>query len=212
MASASKERILARVREGLNKVDKINNPPAEGEIYSPIDDDIVIAFAENFTKTAGKLIFCTKKEDFFDKLFEFKQQEKLDKIYCWGDELSTEILNAGIDIITNKDNFLKDCEAGITLCESLVARTGSVMLSSKIGGGRQLSIFPPTHIVVGYTSQVVKEIEESLVKVTNTYERFPSMISLTSGPSRTADIEKTLVMGAHGPKELILFLIDDSEF
>lgn len=211
MASASKERILGRIREGLNKSDKINNPPSEGQIFSEIDDDEVVAFAENFTRTAGKLIFCTKKEDFFDKLFEFKQQEKLEKIYCWGDELSLEILNAGIDIINKKDSFLKDCEAGITLCESLVARTGSIMLSSKIGGGRSLSIFPPTHIVVGYTSQVVKEIEDSLVKVTNTYERFPSMISLTSGPSRTADIEKTLVMGAHGPKELILFLIDDSE-
>jgi len=210
-ASPSKERILARIREGLNKSDKINNPPSEGKIFSKIDDDEVVAFAENFNKTAGKLIFCSKKEDFFDKLFEFKQQEKLEKIYCWGDELSTDIQNSGIDIITDKENFLKDCEAGITLCESLVARTGSIMLSSRIGGGRSLSIFPPTHIVVAYTSQVVKEIEESLIKVSGAYERFPSMISLTSGPSRTADIEKTLVMGAHGPKELILFLIDDSE-
>ena len=71
MASASKERILSRVREGLNKVDKINNPPADGEIYSQIDEDIVIAFAENFTKTAGKLIFCNKKED-YDILFALR--------------------------------------------------------------------------------------------------------------------------------------------
>lgn len=211
MASPSKERILSRIREGLNKVNKINNPPQEGEIFSKIDDDEVIAFAENFNKTAGKLIFCTKKEDFYDKLFEYKQKEGINNLYCWGDELSSEILNAGIDIITTKENFTKDCEAGITLCESLVARTGSIMFSSRIGGGRTLSIFPPIHIVVGYTSQVVKEIEESLDKVSKTYERFPSMLSLTSGPSRTADIEKTLVMGAHGPKELILFLIDDSE-
>jgi L-lactate dehydrogenase complex protein LldG len=39
---------------------------------------------------------------------------------------------------------------------------------------------------------------------------FPSMVSLTTGPSRTADIEKTLVLGAHGPKEIILFFIDDN--
>ena len=211
-ASPSKERILARIREGLGKVDKINNPPSEGEIFSEMDDDEVVSFAENFNKTAGKLIFCSKKEDFYDKLFEFKQKEELEKVYCWGDELSSEIQDAGIDIITNKENFIKDCEAGITLCESLVARTGSVLLSSKIGGGRTLSIFPPIHIVVGYTSQVVKEIQHSLSKISSTYERFPSMLSLTTGPSRTADIEKTLVMGAHGPKELILFLIDDSEF
>ena len=176
-----------------------------------MDEDIIVAFAENFTKTAGKLIFCAKKEEFYDKLFEFKQKEELEKIYCWGDELSSGIHDAGIEIVTNKENFIESCDAGITLCESLVARTGSIMISSRLGGGRELSIYPPTHIVVGYTSQVVKEIKDSLVKVKNTYERFPSMISLTSGPSRTADIEKTLVMGAHGPKELILFLIDDSE-
>jgi L-lactate dehydrogenase complex protein LldG len=39
--------------------------------------------------------------------------------------------------------------------------------------------------------------------------KLPSMISMITGASRTADIEKTLVMGAHGPKELVLFLIDD---
>ena len=42
-------------------------------------------------------------------------------------------------------------------------------------------------------------------------DNYPSMISLITGPSRTADIEKTLVMGAHGPKELYVFLIEDNE-
>ena len=211
MSTPSKSKILGRIREGLNKSDHVNNPPADGEIYSSLDEDIIVAFAENFNKTAGKLIFCSSKEDFFDKLFEFKQKENLNNIYCWGDELSSEISDAGIDILSKNDDFIANCEAGITLCESLVARTGSILLSSKLGGGRKLSIYPPTHIVVGYTSQVVKEIKNALTKVNNTYEQFPSMISLTSGPSRTADIEKTLVMGAHGPKDLILFLIDDSE-
>lgn len=212
MSVASREKILAKIREGLNKFDKVNDPPLDGDIFANIDDDDVIAFAENFNKAGGKLIFCSKKEDFYDKLFEYKQQNELNSIYCWGDELHNEISNAGISIMITKENFLNDCEASITLCESLVARTGSVLFSSKLGGGRVLSIFPPIHIVVAYTSQVVKEIENSLIKVTQTYEKFPSMLSLTTGPSRTADIEKTLVMGAHGPKELILFLIDDSEY
>jgi L-lactate dehydrogenase complex protein LldG len=65
------------------------------------------------------------------------------------------------------------------------------------------------HIVVAYTSQLVHDIKDGLQLVQDKYgDRLPSMISLISGPSRTADIEKTLVLGAHGPKELILFLVE----
>ena len=211
MSTASKEKILSRIREGLNKSDYISNPPESGDIFVPLDDDNIVVFAENFNKTAGQLIYCTKEEDFYDKLFELKKQKNLDHLYCWGDELSQKIDDAGIEIIRSREDFIKNCDAGITLCESLVARTGSILVSSQLGGGRELSIYPPIHIVVGYTSQVVGEIGKALEKIKDTYTTLPSMISLTSGPSRTADIEKTLVMGAHGPKELILFLIDDSQ-
>ncbi|MBM3403930.1 MAG: hypothetical protein FJY10_03470, partial [Bacteroidetes bacterium] len=77
--------------------------------------------------------------------------------------------------------------------------------------GRRIFVYPPTHIVVAYASQLVPDIRQALQKIKKKYRsEMPSMISLISGPSRTADIEKTLVMGAHGPKELYVFLIDDS--
>lgn len=211
MSTKSKAKILSKIREGLSKADYVSNIPKAGDIFVPLGEDKIIVFAENFNKTAGQLIYCSKKEDFYDKLFEYKKQKELKNVYCWGDELADNISNAGIEIIKSKKQFIENCEAGITLCDSLVARTGSVLVSSQLGGGRELSIYPPIHIVVGYTSQVVEEVVEALDKIQNTYNSLPSMISLTSGPSRTADIEKTLVMGAHGPKELILFLIDDSK-
>jgi L-lactate dehydrogenase complex protein LldG len=59
-------------------------------------------------------------------------------------------------------------------------------------------------------TQLVPDIKDGLQLIKSKYgNKIPSMISLVSGPSRTADIEKTLVMGAHGPRELVLFLIDD---
>ena len=61
-------------------------------------------------------------------------------------------------------------------------------------------------------SQIFYDIGDALEFVKELYAPgFPSMVSLVTGPSRTADIEKTLVMGAHGPKELIVFLVDDTE-
>ena len=106
---------------------------------------------------------------------------------------------------------LERADAGITLVECLIARTGTILLSSRLDAGRSLSIFPPVHIVVAYTSQLMYDMKEALAMLMQKYDgAIPSMINLATGPSRTADIEKTLVLGAHGPKEVYVFLIDDS--
>jgi L-lactate dehydrogenase complex protein LldG len=58
---------------------------------------------------------------------------------------------------------------------------------------------------------MVMDIKDGFKLLKNKYgNRLPSMITNVTGPSRTADIEKTLVLGAHGPKELFVFLLDDS--
>jgi L-lactate dehydrogenase complex protein LldG len=76
--------------------------------------------------------------------------------------------------------------------------------------GRRLGIYPHVHIVIAYTSQLLPEIKDGLQLLHNKYaQSLPSMINMIAGPSQTADIEKTLVLGAHGPKELILFLIEN---
>ena len=101
-------------------------------------------------------------------------------------------------------------EVGITLCDSLIARNGSVLLTNGSGAGRRLSIYPHNHLVVAYTSQLVLDIKDGFKILKDKYGTLlPTMICNVTGPSRTADIEKTLVLGAHGPKELIVFLIED---
>jgi L-lactate dehydrogenase complex protein LldG len=73
-----------------------------------------------------------------------------------------------------------------------------------------LPIITPVHVVLSYTSQLTDDIKSALNMVRSKYgEILPSMIATITGPSRTADIEGSIVYGAHGPKELIVFLIDD---
>jgi L-lactate dehydrogenase complex protein LldG len=92
----------------------------------------------------------------------------------------------------------------------LVARTGSILLSSAQQSGRTVSVYAPVHICIASTKQLVYDIDDSLMQLRDKYNTaFPSMVSLASGPSRTADIEKTLVVGVHGPKEVFCFLIDE---
>ncbi|HML85266.1 MAG TPA: LUD domain-containing protein, partial [Bacteroidales bacterium] len=87
----------------------------------------------------------------------------------------------------------------------------SIVMSSKLHGGRNSYSMPDVHIVIGYASQVVREIKHALQEIKTRYSSPPSLVTFVTGPSRTGDIEKTLVMGAHGPKELYLLFIDDRE-
>ena len=96
------------------------------------------------------------------------------------------------------------------MCEALIARNGSVMVSNQNAAGRRLSIFPHHHIVIARPGQMVLDLKDAFAVLKNKYgSQIPSMISTITGPSRTADIEKTLVLGAHGPKELFVFLVED---
>jgi L-lactate dehydrogenase complex protein LldG len=105
-------------------------------------------------------------------------------------------------------NALEACDAGITACECLVAQTGSILVSSDSCGGRALSILPHCHVVIATVDQVVPVLADALALVREHHSgKLPSMLSFITGPSRTGDIERILVLGAHGPKELIVILV-----
>lgn len=82
-------------------------------------------------------------------------------------------------------------------------------MSSAQQSGRTVSVYTPIHICISYVDQLVFDTYDALkaFKSKNVHG-LPSFITFAAGPSRTADIEKTLVMGIHGPKEVYLFLID----
>jgi L-lactate dehydrogenase complex protein LldG len=75
--------------------------------------------------------------------------------------------------------------------------------------GRRLTIYPPIHIVVAYTSQILLDIKDSLVFLQQN-TRSAALYDFNDCRAKPySDIEKTLVLGAHGPKELVLFLVED---
>jgi L-lactate dehydrogenase complex protein LldG len=109
---------------------------------------------------------------------------------------------------TYKKEELEACDAGLTECESLVAQTGSVCVTSRSSGGRALSVLPPHHIVVARAEQVLPDLPAAYESLAQKYRgKYPSFISFITGPSRTGDIERILVLGAHGPKKLTVLLI-----
>jgi L-lactate dehydrogenase complex protein LldG len=209
----SKDIILGKIREALAKPAPFMPPVPDftAPLHPELEDDLSIVFATNFVKNSGTFIYCESEEDFYDQLFLFKKEKGINHLFVWESELKSKLHAAGIVFTEDETNFLKNAEAGLTTCEALIARTGSILVSSSSRSGRRLSVYPEKHLVVAYARQLQPDIKEGLAFVRQKYHPgFPSMLSLVSGPSRTADIEKTLVMGAHGPKEFILFLIDDT--
>jgi L-lactate dehydrogenase complex protein LldG len=116
--------------------------------------------------------------------------------------LSTLVTDDGYSVTD-----LEICDAGLSECDALVAQTGSVLVSSRSHGGRALTVLPPHHVVLARHSQLVGDLTDAFALIRQRYSPdYPSMISLITGPSRTGDIERILVLGAHGPRKLtVLF-------
>ncbi len=183
---------------------------AEQRLQPPTGDaatqEAEVEFAENFTGLQGRFSYCVDDTELVAQLQALIATRKWEKLYCREKELKDILLAAGFAI--NYSNDLINCDASITTCEKLIARTGSIVMSSAQQSGRTTSVYAPVHICIAYTSQLVYDVKEALVQVKDKYDKLPSMITLATGPSRTADIEKTLVVGVHGPKEVFCFLVE----
>jgi L-lactate dehydrogenase complex protein LldG len=207
--TTSKEKLLKKIRKAL--LEKRDNPYPNLEDlphYPPNEELPEVLFAEQFTAVSGQFVFCEDELQFIESLLELAEERKWHKIYCWEPALQQVLTRFDYPYFETDKNF-EQADVGFTLCEALIARNGSILLSNAGMAGRRLSIYPPVHIVLAYTSQLVVDLKDGFKLIKNKYgNNLPSMITNVTGPSRTADIEKTLVLGAHGPKELFVFLLD----
>ncbi len=207
--SQSKENILKKIRKALSESTPLPFPQSEGSssVYVPSQQDLEVQFAEEFSKLQGKFIFCLDEGEAVAQLVSLFQARKWEKIFCR--EPSLQKLFAIGSFPLSAALELADCDASVTTCETLVARTGTVVMSAAQASGRTASVYAPVHICIAYTNQLVYDLRDSLVALKEKYPfNLPSLITFASGPSRTADIEKTLVVGVHGPKEVYVLLID----
>lgn len=200
--STAKENILQRIKKALGNPVPLPFPLSEGNaaIYPAATQEPELLFAEAFTKLQGKFVYCQDENEMQQNLQQLIAAKEWTKIYCeeprWNDAFSNTI-------------GLESCHASITGCEYLVARTGTIVLSAALPKGRTASVYAPVHICIAYTGQLVYDLEDALQAIKEKYAgNIPSFITFASGPSRTADIEKTLVTGVHGPKEVYLFLVE----
>lgn len=184
-------------------------PNSEGNqpVFPPLQQEAEVEFAEQFTKLQGKFIYCINQQELAFQLSSLVKKQDWQKVYCVEDKLIAPVASQITERLVKTD--LAHCDASITGCEYLVARTGTIVMSSAQTSGRTTSVYAPVHICIAFTNQLVYDLKDALQSAKDKYgSHLPSLITFATGPSRTADIEKTLVVGVHGPKEVYLFLVE----
>ena len=210
--TTSKEKMLKSIRNAL--IHKSVNPypgvDLESSIYHPQTDMPDLTFAEEFTKVNGQFVYCEDVMSLVDNLKIMYDERGWSKVFSFDSQL-TKVLDAAGIVHSSKQEDFADLKVAVTFCEFLVARLGSILISSKQTAGRRLNIFTEIHVVVAMSSQIVPDIEIALSAAREKYRgRMPSLISLLTGPTRTAGIKPSLVWGGHGPREVFVFLVDDT--
>jgi L-lactate dehydrogenase complex protein LldG len=220
-----RDTILVNIRRSL-KIPALGHSPAHGPAaqsaaaFTPLLPKVGTTFEERtaaFAMAAAELKADFKRlKDISElpaALRALSQAEGWKRIATHLGVLTAAAIS-GLDLPTLATNQpysvieLEQCDAGITECDALVAQTGSVLLTSLSAGGRAISVLPPHHVVLARESQLLADLPAAFALLSQKYgSNYPSFISFTTGPSRTGDIERILVLGDHGPKKLTIFLI-----
>lgn len=183
--------------------------PPVGETWEQWAD----LFAANSVDLRTEWILCADEADLTARLEKLKTENGWKKIGLHHGDLTDFAAKAlGLETLCVDDGYdpheLEKCDAGITQCDALIAQTGSVISTNGSAGGRVLSILPPHHVVIARRDQLLPDLPAAFELLQEKYgSNYPSLMGFITGPSRTGDIERILVLGAHGPKKLTILCV-----
>ena len=137
-----------------------------------------------------------------------REKELPAKGICWPTLSNLDWQSAGLAI--EPRSAIESDQLGITGSFCAIAETGTLLLTSSPSTPNKTSLLPDTHVAIVSTSRMVVGMEDAWNLVRAELKQLPRACSFISGPSRTADIEQTLVIGAHGPYRVHIILVDDA--
>ncbi|WP_118976487.1 LutC/YkgG family protein [Taibaiella koreensis] len=213
--SKARENVLRKIRMALQE-EAVPMPFPEAEkvavssVFSALSEGTPEeTFAAEFSHIGGHFVFCNNQDELLANLKLLAESRGWTEVLCAHKSLFSFLVNNKLSFVREFNPSHEQAQVCITDCEAAVARTGSFLFSSRQNHGRVAPVYFPIHIIVVQPHQVVPDIADGLKLLRQKYnDQLPSMISLNTGPSRTADIEKTLVTGVHGPKEVFCFFLN----
>jgi L-lactate dehydrogenase complex protein LldG len=167
-------------------------------------------FADALRKTGGHVALLNGLPEVAAHLAQIFTENKWSAIAC-PEKLLAKTLKQVLPEWQFSSELTEETEVVVTQCEALVAGTGSVILSTALTSSRKAIVYGPAQVVIASVSQIFPDAESAMESLAGGYkESPPSLLSVITGPSRTADIEKTLILGAHGPKALHVLVCDNN--
>jgi L-lactate dehydrogenase complex protein LldG len=224
---SGKAAILTRIREALREPAPVPGHHGEGALHHAeppkefgnwlphVDESLeaqIDAFAKNSLDLKTEFHVLANRKELPERLAAFAAENGWKRVGTHAGKLTDFVVPAlKLDTLKTDGGYdtaaLEQCDAGISECDALVAQTGSVLVTGRSAGGRALSVLPPHHVVVATREQLLPDLPAAFALLQKRYAaNWPSFISFITGPSRTGDIERILVLGAHGPKRLTVFL------
>ncbi|MSU56823.1 MAG: hypothetical protein EXS35_01325 [Pedosphaera sp.] len=219
---SERENIFTRIREALRVEAHAHGPkglpttadhrrvlPAVGATT----EEQFALFAKNAVDLRAAFKLVKDNSELTAELRALRDVESWKRIAAHrGQQVEALVVSLGPPVLFTDDGCdkheLEKCDVGISECDALVAQTGTVVVTSRTAGGRALSCLPPHHVIIARREQLVPDLSAAFALIKQKHgANYPSMISFITGPSRTGDIERILVLGAHGPKKLTIFCV-----
>lgn len=208
-----KEQILAKVRNALVEKNEalFKDIDQRTETWVPIseEDGTAITFAQNFKDIGGIFIYLEDENEFASCLRQLAPENGWEPLWCTSPAMQALLDRQGIPYTQSSEREPKQKLVSLVDCECLVAQTGSILLSDKMAGSRQAYALPDVLLVFATTDQISGGVKEAFRYVRKRHgSNMPSQLTFVTGPSRTSDIEQTLVIGANGIRQVAVFLVD----
>ena len=206
--SGGRDAVLASIRQSLGRTgpsrDAIVPLPGAGPRPS-FDDDVVERFEAKMLEKSATLVRLASFADVGAEVARFVASVNASQRLCVSRALAAIDWPAGFEVEHRAAR--REDETSVTPCFAAVAESGAVVTLSAPDTPSTLNFVPDNHIVIVQAAQVVRDFEDVWTQWRASGRLIPRSINMISGPSRTADIEMTIQLGAHGPRRLHILLI-----
>jgi len=226
MSNNSREEILHTIRKGLKGVDPEKtfddrNFQFEAEEVQKLIEEqqgnLETQFIGELNKVNTNVIEAGSEDKVKSFLQDIIKEKELKSFSIWESQflkeinLKQELKEKGLKLLTAKNkNSISKADIGITEVDYTIADTGTLVLLTDKNQPRSVSLLPPIHVAIVRPANLVRNIKDLFIilksRLQNS-EDITSCMTFITGPSRTADIELSLTLGVHGPKELYVVIL-----
>jgi L-lactate dehydrogenase complex protein LldG len=206
--NGGRERVLAQIRASLGRTAPVsgNVAPLAGSGPRPaFAGDSVERFVAKMLEKSATLVRIGSLAEVGGEVDRFLRAQGAARQLCVSPALAGIVWPADLGIQYRA--ALREDQTSVTPCFAAVAESGGIVTLSGPDTPSTLNFVPDNHIVIVRASQVVRHFEDAWALWRAKGLPMPRTLNIISGPSRTADIEQTIQLGAHGPRRLHILLL-----